>query len=63
LALPQPIDQLDETYSTLEEPRYHIIGMSSRRLLVVVYTEREGVTRIISAWKAGPEDRRIYEAG
>lgn len=43
------IDEYDDSH-TDEEPRFHIIGLSSRRLLMVVYAERNGeVIRIISA--------------
>jgi uncharacterized DUF497 family protein len=55
------IEEYDETH-TNEELRFHIIGLSSRRLLMVVYAEREGeVIRIISAWKAGKKYRKAYE--
>lgn len=55
------IDEYDDAH-TDEEPRFHIIGLSSRRLLMVVYAEREGeVIRIISAWKAGKKYREAYE--
>lgn len=43
------------------EERYIIIGMTEGRLLTVVYTLRESdQIRIISAWKAEPQDRRRY---
>jgi uncharacterized DUF497 family protein len=45
-----------------EEPRFFIIGLSSRRLLYVVYVERSGdVVRIISARRANKLERKIYE--
>lgn len=42
--------------------RLKAIGESAkRRLLVVVFVERGDNDRIISAWKATPEDRRRYD--
>lgn len=43
-----------------EEDRYNTIGMV-RQVLFVVYTERREKTRIISARKATPRERRIYD--
>ena len=43
-----------------EEDRYNTIGMV-RQVLFVVYTERRDKTRIISARKATPKERRIYD--
>jgi hypothetical protein len=46
-----------------EEARFVSIGLSEAgRLLVVVYTEREGRIRIISAREAAPRERRHYES-
>lgn len=46
-----------------EEARFVSIGLSEvGRLLVVVYTEREGRIRIISAREAAPRERRHYES-
>ena len=54
------IDEYDEAHT--DEPRFHIIGLSSRRLLMVVYAEHDGdVIRIISAWKADKKYREAYE--
>ena len=45
-----------------DEPRYLAIGLSSRRLLQVVFTEpEEGVIHIISARKASAKERKLYE--
>lgn len=47
-----------------EEERYIDIGSSDRgRVLVVVYTERETMIRIISCRKAKPTEWRRYEEG
>ncbi|MGH8172206.1 MAG: BrnT family toxin [Rhodanobacteraceae bacterium] len=45
-----------------EEPRWQTIGMDGReRVLVVAYTWRAGVIRIISARRASPGERQRYE--
>lgn len=47
---------------SLEEKRFIIMGESDKgRLLVVSYTERGASTRLISARKATPAERRFYE--
>ena len=47
-----------------EEDRFVIVGSSNMpRLLLVCYTERNGVNRIISARDATKQERRIYEEG
>ena len=47
-----------------EEKRFVTIGMDAfSRVLVVVYTWRGNNIRIISARKAGAEERRQYEEG
>jgi uncharacterized DUF497 family protein len=44
-----------------EESRFFIIGLSSRRLLYVVYTERKGdIVHIISARRANKLESKIY---
>ena len=53
------IEWYDATHSGDEE-RYNTIG-KVREVLFVVYTERRERTRIISARKATPRERRIYE--
>lgn len=46
-----------------EEARFVSRGLSEAgRLLVVVYTEREGRIRIISARETAPRERRHYES-
>jgi hypothetical protein len=55
------LEEYDVAHSE-DEPRFNIIGFSSRRLLLVVYAERqEDVIRIISAWKASRKYREAYE--
>ncbi len=47
-----------------DEQRFIDIGSSDRgRVLVVVYTERGTIIRIISCRKATPTERRRYEEG
>lgn len=53
----------DPDHSGIED-RYLTFGFSeSNRLLAVVHTVRNGRTRIISARKATPRERTIYENG
>jgi uncharacterized protein len=58
---PDALEGYDADHSD-DEARFFIIGLSSRRLLFVVYAEREGdVIRIISARKAVRKERESYE--
>ncbi len=58
---PNALEGYDAFHST-DEPRFFIIGLSSRRLLFVVYAERAGdVVRIISARKAVKKEQDEYE--
>lgn len=58
---PHSITSFDHTHSEHED-RFIDMGLSDRRrLLVVVYTEREARIRIISCWKAEPAEQRQYE--
>ena len=51
----------DPDHSVGEE-RFIIMGESSqKRLLVIAYTERPNVIRIISAREATPKERKAYE--
>jgi len=61
---PRAMEEYDEENSTTNERRFKLVGLSSRRLLVVVYAEIENETiRIISARKAGRSQRKAYEQG
>ncbi|HEY0602026.1 MAG TPA: BrnT family toxin [Herpetosiphonaceae bacterium] len=52
----------DEAHS-VEEIREIILGHStSNRLILVSFTERDGIVRIISARRATPKERRDYES-
>lgn len=58
---PHALDDFDIAHSD-DESRYNLIGLSSRRLLFVVYTEpEEGLIHLISARKAEMKHRKIYE--
>lgn len=60
---PLYIDFYDPDHSD-DEHRYIVIGESSqRRLLMVSYTERDEVTRLISAREVTRSEREIYEEG
>jgi uncharacterized protein len=52
---------LEEIDDLAGEPRSTTVGLGYRRLLVVISTEREGRTRIISARVATGAERRRYE--
>ncbi len=55
------VDFHDPDHS-IDEYRYLIIGESARkRLLIVFYTERAEVMRLISAREVTPKERRFYE--
>ena len=47
---PQAIHQPDTRFDYGED-RFRLYGRAQGRLLVVVYTKREGRIRIITAWK------------
>ena len=46
------------------EARFIVIGLdSTARLIVVVYTYRDNIIRIISARKASKTEQKVYEKG
>jgi uncharacterized protein len=58
---PYAIERYDDVNSD-DESRFSIIGLSSRRLLQVAFTERAGETlRLISARRATGAERELYE--
>ena len=60
---PLYVDFYDPDHSS-EEQRYIIIGVSRHgRLLLVSYTERGDVTRLISAREVTRSEREVYEEG
>jgi uncharacterized protein len=44
-----------------DEERYTTIGRVKTRILAVVYTERGGIIRLISARRASKDERRQYD--
>lgn len=56
---PFAIELLDDRQDYSED-RYILIGMSAAGVLVVVHTQRADRSRIISARKAEPNERRFY---
>lgn len=55
------IDFYDPDHS-IDEDHYIIIGESQQgRLLIVSYTERGNIIRLISAREAIPRERKVYE--
>ena len=60
---PLYIDFYDPDHS-VNEQRYLIMGQStSGRLLIVAYTERDEVVRLISAREVTSSERKAYEEG
>jgi uncharacterized DUF497 family protein len=50
----------DADHSALEHPEI-IVGRSQNRLLVISFTERHDIIRIISARRASARERKRYE--
>lgn len=60
---PLYVDFYDPDHS-FDERRYIIAGqLLQDRLLIVSYTERENIIRLISAREATREERNAYEEG
>jgi len=58
-----PLAVTIEDTATVGEARFVTVGLGSAgEILVVVYVEREGHYRLISARRATPQERRNYEA-
>lgn len=53
--------KIDVAHSSFDEIRYILIGESPIGFVIVIFTERGGKFRIISARMANAKDRRIYE--
>jgi uncharacterized protein len=56
---PLLVEELDERFDYGEE-RYFAIAMGVKQLLVIVYTERSGRVRLISAREATRSEQRNY---
>jgi uncharacterized DUF497 family protein len=60
---PNALEGADPEYSA-DEDRFVIIGYSARRLLFVVFAQRQGdLIRIISARPPTPTEQKLYEEG
>jgi len=58
---PFSLNMPDPSHSEREE-RFVVLGRSSKaRLLIVAYPERGRRTRLISARRASPTERRLYD--
>jgi uncharacterized protein len=53
----------EDTGGAYGEQRFIVVGFVGMKLIAVVYTEREGRIRIISARKASGHEQRQYHAG
>ena len=51
----------EDTRRDYGERRYIALGEYDGEVIRVVFTERDGDIRIISAWKANRHDRKAYE--
>jgi uncharacterized DUF497 family protein len=61
--LSDPLAVTIDDAAAVGEVRFVTVGLGSvGEILVVVYTEREGRFRLISARRATPRERRNYEA-
>jgi len=55
-----PLVAPDVSHSTIEK-RYSALGKTNTgRLLYIIFTERKGKIRVISAWNANKKQRRLY---
>jgi uncharacterized protein len=62
MVLLDPYALTREDTNALGEARFVTLGMGAKsRILVVVWTLRSEVPRLISAWKANQPQRRSYE--
>ena len=43
------------------EHRYKVTGYAGGKLVTVIYAERKGLVRLISAYKPSPQERKKYE--
>ena len=51
----------EDTRRDYGEPRIIALGEYDGEIIRVIYTERDGAIRIISAWKANTNDRETYQ--
>ena len=51
----------EDTRRDYGEKRMIALGMADGEVYIVVYTRRDEVYRLITAWKGGQRDRETYE--
>ena len=51
----------EDTRRNYGEKRMIALGMADGEVYIVVYTKRDEVYRLITAWKGGQRDREAYE--
>lgn len=56
-----PVVTREDTRKDYREVRLISTGLVNGQIFVVVHTQRGEVTRLISAWRGGRDDRRDYE--
>lgn len=54
---------LPDPHHSIEEERFVVLGFAKHRVLVVVFTVRENVIRIISSRRANAIERKTYAQG
>ena len=59
---PKRYEEFDFIHSSTEE-RWHTIGLVGWKLLSVVFTERKGIIRLISARQANTKEQEEYFYG
>lgn len=57
-----PVLKTQDTRRDYGETRYVALGAFDGVVLRVVFTERDGDIRIISAWRASKHDRKTYQS-
>jgi len=57
-----PILKTQDTRRDYGETRFIALGTFDGEVLRVVFTERDGDIRLISAWRAGKHDRKKYQS-
>jgi uncharacterized DUF497 family protein len=60
---PRHTEVYDMEHSTVHEDRWRACGLAGKNLLVVVFTEKNGIIRIISARKALRMEEEDYYYG
>ena len=61
LIFENPIHTMENTREDYGEVRFISLGMVGDVIYAVIHTERDGKTRLISAWKGGRKDYERYK--